>query len=79
MGLKDGGGRIQNVIHSDATQLRDWEKFQLISVGNGYYAIRTYTGNYLTAVDSGGRITNVIHSDAKKIGSWEKFRFRCGF
>ena len=74
----DGGGRIRNVMHSDATKLRDWEKFQFESLGGDYYAIKTYRGNYLTAVGGGGRITDVMHSDAKQVKGWEKFKLRCG-
>jgi hypothetical protein len=36
--------------------------------------IRTFTGNYLTAVDSGGRTTDVLHSDARRWNNWEKFK-----
>ena len=77
----DGGGRTQNVMHSNATKLRDWEEFQLFSLGNGYYSIRTFNGRYLTAVNSGGlstQVSDVLHSDARKVGNWEKFRLRCG-
>ena len=35
--------------------------------------IRTFNGNYLTAVGGGGRETDTIHSDATRIGSWERF------
>ena len=64
-------------MHSDATQLRDWEKLTLISLGGGVYAIQTIDGHYLTAVGGGGRITDTIHSDATRVGSWEKFRVAC--
>ncbi len=73
-----GGGRNQDVIHSNATQFKAWEQFRLVYVGNGYYAIQTYTGNYLTAVGGGGRSQDVIHTDATQVGSWEKFRLNCG-
>jgi hypothetical protein len=72
-----GGGRITDVIHSDAVNLLAWEKFTPLALGNGYYALVTITGHYLTAVGGGGRITDVIHSDATHIGDWEKFRFIC--
>jgi hypothetical protein len=29
----NAGGQVQDAMHSDATQLRDWEKFQRISLG----------------------------------------------
>ncbi|MGZ3788950.1 MAG: fascin domain-containing protein, partial [Bacteriovorax sp.] len=60
-----GGGRLSDVIHSDATSIKAWEKFTLIDQGNGapvHYGFQTSKGYYLTAVDGGGRITDVIHS-----------------
>jgi hypothetical protein len=35
--------------------------------------IRTYTGDYVTAVGGGGRETDVLHTNATQIGSWERF------
>ena len=72
-----GGGRITDVIHSDATHLLDWEKFTTVSVGLGIYGIQTINGHYLTAVGGGGRITDTIHSDATNIAGWERFRLNC--
>jgi hypothetical protein len=77
LSAQGGGGRIFDVIQY-RTQLLDWEKFRLISLGGNSYAIQTFSGNYLTAVDSGGRTTNVIHSDATRIGTWEMWTFICG-
>ncbi|HXM34671.1 MAG TPA: hypothetical protein VN920_05760, partial [Pyrinomonadaceae bacterium] len=41
-------------------------------------AIRTYAGNYVTAVNGGGMgeaANNLpIHTDAKAIGGWEQFK-----
>jgi large exoprotein involved in heme utilization and adhesion len=71
-----GGGRIDNVIHSDATKIQAWETFTVVSLGHKKFALKTYTGNYLTAVGGGGRTTDVIHSDATKIQAWETFTFR---
>ncbi len=71
-----GGGRITDVIHSDAVRIRSWEKFTLYDQGVGspiHYGIRTWNGHYLTAVDGGGRITDVIHSDATQVLNWETF------
>lgn len=72
------GGRITDVVHSDAVQLKEWERFSLLALGNGSYAIQTADGHFLTAVGGGGRVQDVIHSDATRIGAWEMFRFRCG-
>ena len=59
-----------------------WETFNLVpltGVGPGFYAIRTFTGNYLTAVNSGGigSAFEAIHSNAIQIGTWEEFYFSC--
>jgi hypothetical protein len=75
---RGGGGRITDVIHSDATQLQAWEKLTLNSLGFGVYDIQTIDGHYLTAVGGGGRITDTIHSDATRVGAWEKFTVSCG-
>jgi hypothetical protein len=72
-----GGGRITDVIHTDAVRAAAWEQFTLIDSGDGspstHYGVRTVNGHYLTAVGGGGRITDVIHSDATLLQAWEKF------
>jgi len=72
------GGRITDVLHTDATRAAGWEQFTLIGATDGSmprnYGIRTKSGNYLTAVGGGGRITDVIHSDATQLRDWEKFK-----
>jgi hypothetical protein len=71
-----GGGRLTDVIHTDATRFAAWEQFQLVDVGDGHalhFGIRTVNGNFLTAVGGGGRITDVIHSDATRLAAWERF------
>ncbi|MFE0148990.1 hypothetical protein ACFWY5_17715 [Nonomuraea sp. NPDC059007] len=50
-----GGGRVTDVIHTDATQRLAWEKFALVPVGNGFHAIQTINGRFLTAVGGGRR------------------------
>jgi hypothetical protein len=73
-----GGGRVTDVLHTDATQAQAWEKFVLIDSGSGMpniqYGFRTKTGNYLTVVGGGGRITDVIHSNATQLLDWEKMQ-----
>lgn len=75
-----GGGRLNDTIHSDATQAKAWEKFTLVDIGAGTpnitYGIRTVKGYYLTAVDGGGRINNVLHTDATKVKGWEEFQLQ---
>jgi len=73
-----GGGRINDVIHSNATQAKAWERFTLVDLGKGTpnitYGIRTVKGYYLTAVNGGGMIRDVIHSDARQANGWEEFQ-----
>ena len=77
----NGGGKITDVIHTDATGIGSWERFRLLG-GGGYgpYVIQTMSGNYLTAVNGGGQSgpaggTDAVHTDATQVGSWEQFRF----
>lgn len=71
-----GGGRSTDVIHTDAVQLRAWEKFKfwVDSATHQYYAFQTINGHFITAVDAGGRSTDTIHSDATVISTWEMFK-----
>ncbi|MDF0644446.1 MAG: hypothetical protein P0111_10470 [Nitrospira sp.] len=80
-----GGGRTSDVLHTDATQPRDWERFRLIDLGVGipaaptYYGIQTIKGRYLTAMGAGGKYQDAIHTDATQIKGWEQFRIvKCG-
>jgi hypothetical protein len=79
-----GGGRTSDVLHTDATQVRDWEKFRVYDLSSGgvaptYFALQTIRGNYLTAVGEGGKYEDAIHTDATQIGKWEYFRIvKCG-
>jgi hypothetical protein len=45
-----------------------------ISALPGHFAIRTFKGNYLTAVGGGGRTVDVVRTDATGIGAWEQYR-----
>ena len=76
-----GGGRTTDVIETNRTQISTWETFGLVpltDLGPGFYAISTFTGNYLTAMNSGGLVGNdTIHSNATSIQAWEEFYFSC--
>jgi hypothetical protein len=80
----DGGGQTQDVLHTDATQVKAWEHFRMYDLSSGgvaptYFAIQTIRGNYLTAVGQGGKYEDAIHTDATQIGSWEFLRvLKCG-
>ena len=72
------------MLHTDATQVRDWEQFRIYDLSEGgvaptYFAIQTIRGNYLTAVGEGGKYEDAVHTDATQIGLWEHFRIvKCG-
>ncbi|WP_413587565.1 fascin domain-containing protein [Bdellovibrio sp. HCB274] len=73
-----GGGRLTDVIHTNAIRVGSWERFTFVDSCDGgsviSYGLRTVKGYYLTAVGGGGRITDVIHSDATQLQGWEKFK-----
>jgi len=64
-----GGGRTTDVIHTDASNPRAWEKFRLWFNANSgpYYAIQTVNGHFLTALNNGGQIANAIQSSSTTI------------
>ncbi len=74
----------RDVLHTDATQLQDWEKFTVSSQtdgaghSDGTVAIRSFDGHYLTALGGGGHTSAAFNTNATRVGSWEKFRLGCG-
>jgi len=73
-----GGGRVTNVMRTDATVIGPNEKFTLEPVGDGVHVdLRTRSANYVTAVNSGGlthnQLTDVLHTDATRLDTWEMF------
>lgn len=77
-----GGGRTSDVLHSDATQVKDWERFhltELTATAPSFYGFQTIKGNFVTAVGAGGKYDDAIHTDATMINAWERFRIvKCG-
>jgi hypothetical protein len=71
-----GGGRITDVIHTDAGAPRAWETFTLWvdSATHQYRAFQTVSGHFITAVNAGGLTSDAIHSDATRILGWEMFK-----
>src|SRR5207237_365066 len=76
-----GGGRTTDVVHTDATQVRDWEKWRLVKagdLGSGYcYGIQAFTGFFLSAPGGGGRTTDAILANSPTMGplhSPQRFR-----
>lgn len=74
-----GGGRVTDVVRTDATAIGPSERYRLFLVlGGGVppkFAIQTASFNFLTAVGGGARTTDVLHTDAKQVQSWETFTF----
>lgn len=79
-----GGGRTSDVLHTDATQIRDWERFRIQDLGTDgvaptWFAIQTLRNTFLTAVGKGGKYNDAVHSDATNLGAWEQMRIvKCG-
>ena len=70
-------GYTDGLVSYDWSNKGDWEKIRVQSLGGDLYALKTVSGNYITAVGGGGRTTDVLHTDATRIGAWEKFRLNC--
>ncbi len=79
-----GPNSNESPLHTDATWVKEWEKFRLLPQGPGknipgagsWYAIQTPNGkNYLTAVKGGGWGESAnkypVHTDAQWANSWE--------
>lgn len=70
-----------STVHTDARTVGAWEKFQLIplEVANSTFALKTQTGNYVTAVNAGGLrgpdATTAIDTDRTAVGPWESLIF----
>src|SRR5262245_28136652 len=67
-----GGGRTKDALHAYEAPHDNWGRFQLIRQDDGYYAIRTFNGNYITAVGGGGLASGTpdsdnLHTDAAQI------------
>jgi len=69
----DGGGRTTDVLHTNATQAFDWEKFGWVEAGGGKIGLQTFNGHYLTAVEGGGFTRNSVRSNETQLRDWEKF------
>lgn len=76
----NGGGLANgNNLHTDATQIRAWEKFKIVDQGDGTYTIQTVSGFFLavrTAVlqSTGGISTRISDPNAApQIGYTAKF------
>jgi hypothetical protein len=74
----NGGGMTSDALHTDATQIRGWERFRMNNAAT-YYDLYTIGRRYVTAVGDGGHYEDAIHTDATHLGTWEEFRpVKCG-
>lgn len=67
-----------DVLHTNATTIGTWEKFNLVGQTDGTYAIETYDKHFLTARLAGGQVVDTFNTNATQVGSWERFRLYCG-
>jgi hypothetical protein len=72
-----GGGRTKDAMTSSATRGAN-EIFTAEKQPDGTYAIRTQSGNLVTAVGNGGLAhptssSDTLHTDATQIQAWERF------
>ena len=71
----DGGGRITDVIHTNAVKPLNWETFTLwTDSARENYAFQTVNGYFVTAVNAGGMTSDAIHTNATQILGWEMFK-----
>ena len=73
-------GPEASALHSDVLQAGPWEVFHIewLDQGFTYFALRTLSGNYVTAVNGGGMggpndWRSPFHTDATQLGEWETF------
>src|SRR2546426_10674484 len=73
-----GGGACCGALHTDARQVASWERFKLLVLGNGQFAIQTLRGYYLGAGNGGGMGANVndwaLFTTETTIGDYAKYR-----
>ncbi len=56
-------------MNCNRSQLGAWEKFTLVSVGNGQYALKGNNGKYISSENGNKPIT----CNRPQVGAWEKF------
>ena len=53
-----------DVLHTNATRVDTWEKFNLVYQPDGTYAIQAFDGHFLTARLAGGQVVDTFNSNA---------------
>jgi len=64
---ENGGG---DILTADRTEIGPWEKFQIVDLSNGYVAVKSYEGYYLSASDD----EESLNVEATEIGKRQKFK-----
>ncbi len=84
-GIGDPSGLSFNSIpfHTNATEVKDWETFEMVPISEDQktFALRTASGNFITAVNGGGMGDPAgqpfnswpMHTNATEAKDWEKF------
>ncbi|MDG4804032.1 S8 family serine peptidase [Micromonospora sp. WMMD980] len=67
---ESGGGKP---LIARAATVGAWEKYEVVSVGDGYFALRSLANKKLVAAESGG--TKPLIARSTTVGAWEVFDF----
>ncbi len=77
---RGGGGQTTNALTFDHNAPVNHQRFRFIRQDDGSYALQTFDGHYLTAVNGGGLVKgspsdpDIFQTNRTQVGSWEKFR-----
>jgi hypothetical protein len=72
--LSGAGGQESDVFHTDAVQVRSWEKFKIIDQGDFTYVLQTHFGWYVGLVTPPGGAQPIFRTDLTAVGGAAKFR-----
>lgn len=64
---EDGGG---SVVNATRDKIGDWETFEVIDLGRGYIALKSYKGDYVRVSKDG----KSVYADSDKIDNRNKFK-----
>ncbi len=64
---EDGGG---DVVNATRDKIGDWETFEVVDLGKGDIALRSYNGDYVRVSKDGKN----LYADSDEIGNREKFQ-----
>ena len=67
LSAKDGGGALVNATRD---KIGDWETFQIVDLGRGKFALKSYNGEYIRVSKDG----NSVYADSDEIGKRETFQ-----